>query len=385
MKKLLVIALIGTAGYFAYMNKEFLIEQYETYANKDTNEVENEETGTDHKIDEQKKSKPLPPRPKRSLRFASSYFKAKNIKKSEANSVESLAQAVSNISSSDLEKAEIIYSWIAQNISYDDKGYNKGKYGDLSAEGVLKSKVAVCEGFSNLFKELSIASGLEAIKIHGYAKGYSYEKGHKFIETNHAWNAVKLNGKWNLVDVTWGRGHGITVNGKLKSINEFNDYWFCTKPEEFIYKHLPENKKHQLLSRSISLTTYETINVADKGLFELGFPSNKILKKILANNDFTPPKAYTPEIDFQILKAPISGKITANQEIKIKIRCPENVKIAIINNDEWTYLRREGNIYTASITPTSGTLKVSYKLKGYDKSFWTVLEYDVKKDSQQLI
>ena len=32
--------------------------------------------------------------------------------------------------------------------------------------------------------------GLKVFKVSGYAKGYSYKQGQKFVKTNHAWNIV---------------------------------------------------------------------------------------------------------------------------------------------------------------------------------------------------
>src|ERR1700752_3032669 len=106
---------------------------------------------------------------------------------------------------SDLEKARVIYSWMATHIKYDASAFNSNKLGDQSSLSVMKKKKGVCEGYSNLMKELCGYAGLECEKVVGYSKGYGYEVGDKIKQTDHAWNVIKIEGKWKLVDATWGR------------------------------------------------------------------------------------------------------------------------------------------------------------------------------------
>lgn len=43
--------------------------------------------------------------------------------------------------------------------------------------------------------------------VPGYSKGFGYQTGQSFSgEFDHAWNAVYLEGRWHLVDSTWGSG-----------------------------------------------------------------------------------------------------------------------------------------------------------------------------------
>ena len=79
------------------------------------------------------------------------------------------------VCTSDIEKARAIYIWLTDNISYDAKSINKNKFGDNSAEGVLKSKKAVCAGYSNLFELFGKKMGLEILQVGGYSKNASDE------------------------------------------------------------------------------------------------------------------------------------------------------------------------------------------------------------------
>lgn len=45
------------------------------------------------------------------------------------------------------------------------------------------------------------------MNLSGYSKGHGYRTGQTFAgEYDHAWNAVYLDGRWHLVDSTWGSG-----------------------------------------------------------------------------------------------------------------------------------------------------------------------------------
>jgi hypothetical protein len=58
--------------------------------------------------------------------------------------------------------------------------------------GVLINKVGVCASYSSSFKLLADAAGLESIVVTGYLDG----------DLPHAWNKVKIDGNWQIVDST---------------------------------------------------------------------------------------------------------------------------------------------------------------------------------------
>jgi hypothetical protein len=165
----------------------------------------------------------------------------------QGSSIAQLADLLSRYARTDAEKARIIYSWIAQHIAYDAQSFFSGNYEYLLGEEVLKRRQAICSGYANLYQELAKAMNLQAITIEGYAKGDNYGVGQK-DRLNHAWNAVKINNSWYLLDVTWGAG---TLENRQFSPN-FNPYYFATSPQELIYSHFPAQDKWQLLKRPLA-------------------------------------------------------------------------------------------------------------------------------------
>jgi hypothetical protein len=99
---------------------------------------------------------------------------------------------------SDKMKAHALFKWITLNISYDTESVDKGLYSHKQNPiDVVNNKKGVCSGFSNLYKQLCIESDVECKVISGITK--------KVLEGSpgHAWNAVRFDDKWHLVDTTW--------------------------------------------------------------------------------------------------------------------------------------------------------------------------------------
>lgn len=196
------------------------------------------------------------------------------------NSVAELAQLLNQYATTDLEKARLIYSWITHNISYDVEAlnnlFNNNIYPDVSTHNVLINRSTICSGYANLYQQLAEKMGLKSIVILGYAKGVNYAVGED-NEVNHGWNGVKIDGKWYLVDPTWGAG---TINENHFQ-PEFNSYYFAVKPEQFIYSHFPENSQWQLLNQPLARNQFdELVEVSDtlfKNNIELISPQNKYL------------------------------------------------------------------------------------------------------------
>ena len=168
-----------------------------------------------------------------------------------------LARYLTMPARSDLEKVRGIYVWIANNITYDMQGYKSGDLPDYRPKGVLNSKLAVCEGYARLFNKLCREAGVESEIIRGYSKGYGYKKGETFTSTNHSWNAVLVDGKWCLVDVTWAA----RKSNDRKLIYPLNEAFFLASPEVFIVDHLPEIPAWQLLSHPVSKSDFEQDNI----------------------------------------------------------------------------------------------------------------------------
>src|SRR5262249_47403666 len=145
--------------------------------------------------------------------------------------------------------------------------------GDCSAEAVLKSRKTVCAGYANLFEQLAREAGLEVVHITGSSKGYGYAAGTK-PATNHAWNAVKFDGRWHLIDATWGAGSVEAKKGFVKALEE---HWFLTPPDQFILSHFPTEPASQFLTVPVDEDTYRKWPRVPTALFALGVSGKDVL------------------------------------------------------------------------------------------------------------
>lgn len=135
------------------------------------------------------------------------------------------------------------------NIDYDVIAYRGGNHRiNRSNKDILKRGKAICWGYSTLFKAMCEEVGIECEIISGYSKVPLNSKP-KIEEPNHAWNAVKIDGKWHLLDATWDSG-----NKGLESDFEkqFGHNYFLTPPSFFIANHLPAEPNWQLVKCPIA-------------------------------------------------------------------------------------------------------------------------------------
>ncbi|MBO7156709.1 MAG: InlB B-repeat-containing protein, partial [Clostridia bacterium] len=100
----------------------------------------------------------------------------------------------------EFEKLTAIHDWIALNVTYDTDLLNLSQanpagavshYRGFYLEGVFEDGKAVCDGISKSFMLMARIEGIEVIRVSGTMQGIG-----------HAWNKVKINGVWYMVDVT---------------------------------------------------------------------------------------------------------------------------------------------------------------------------------------
>ncbi|WP_157811510.1 transglutaminase domain-containing protein [Lacinutrix sp. Bg11-31] len=181
------------------------------------------------------------------------------------HSIESLAKRISSDFTTDIDKTRALFYWLSNNITYDNDDANDGKgtYKRIKldknyktklteqqikyANRCLRKQMAVCEGYSQIMKHTLDILDIECEVISGYAKKNAREIGRVRNTSNHAWNAVKLNNEWQLIDATWSAGE---YNSQAIST------YFLIQPEQLILSHLPKDSKWQLLDKPITKSKF---------------------------------------------------------------------------------------------------------------------------------
>lgn|GEM_PF-1232034 len=146
--------------------------------------------------------------------------------------------------------------WIMQNISYDIEGFLTGTVNTEGVNGTLATKKGICQDYSELFKAMCDRAGIPCYVIAGYAKAFDYQAGKKFDKTNHAWNIVKVDGIYYLLDLTWSSGYVQYANDSWHYYIKPDASQLFTAPEVFVEKHLPADPQWQLLGHPVSMNAF---------------------------------------------------------------------------------------------------------------------------------
>jgi hypothetical protein len=380
MKKLqnlffLLFLVFGVSYYFYKTNTDvhsYLSQLIEPY-NKNTDTLTS--SSFKNKISKKRKKK-IPKALKPDAFYTLDTYARKAPKQYERN-ISTLAQYLIKPAHSDIEKARVLFTWIATHIKYDDNAFNSGVYPNYSAENVLLNKRAVCEGYSNILNALCASAGLKSDKIIGYAKGYGYMPGDKISESDHAWNVIKIDNQWRLFDATWASGYGTNKNEKLVSTSKFAPYWFDVHPKAFIFTHLPEQNEWQLTGSSLSLAQYETLPYLRNDFFELGFNPDTTYTEAVTGSVKEFVDAYSMNFPIDASHLPNTLKLSGEKEIIFKIESNYAEELVLIDDNTYHSFYKDGTAFTLSHKPTGKGIMICVKINWFDKNYTPIAVYKV--------
>ncbi len=122
------------------------------------------------------------------------------------------------------EKIAKIYKYLEDNAKYNDAALEYAEAGNQdvyqkypnswNTYGILCEGLGVCQSYAYAFNILAYESGLESVMATGMMNN-----------GGHAWNAVKIDGVWYMVDTT--------NNGGTFGV----PYWVCCSSTDFIYEN----------------------------------------------------------------------------------------------------------------------------------------------------
>lgn len=160
-----------------------------------------------------------------------------------------------------------LHDYVVLRLSYDQRALELIQASDFArvpsqeAEAVFAARTGVCEGYARLMAALGRAAGVEIAYITGYIRDAARRASPADSEAtmksalegySHAWNAVKLDGGWWLLDATWDDPTGDRPQEEAGKAEVDSTYLF-TPPRLFALNHFPEETAWQLLERPLSL------------------------------------------------------------------------------------------------------------------------------------
>lgn len=167
-------------------------------------------------------------------------------------SVEELSNKLKSDFSNKLDLSYAAYFWIINNITYkiEPENYSKSflfsyktekekiekekrTFTLLANEAIIKNS-GVCHNYAALFNEICRICGIESKLVLGNLKSSPDQIGIE-LDLNHAWNYLKINNNYMIVDCTLGA----TIENNSVS----QEFYFNISPELFYLNHYPLETK----------------------------------------------------------------------------------------------------------------------------------------------
>lgn len=165
------------------------------------------------------------------VRMQPKYYQ--NLNPEDLKAIKKLAIDLTTGISDDSLRILALCRWMVRNFRYDLSG-------PIKPDEVFHQKRTVCQGYADFIEQFCIGINLPCITIVGYADNNSWQRHIEKIGTNHAWNLVKINHQWRLLDVTWID----RPNDSNNTEGEFMwfDKYFLGDPKIFAEDHFPKNE-----------------------------------------------------------------------------------------------------------------------------------------------
>jgi hypothetical protein len=175
--------------------------------------------------------------------------RAMMIPENKTMSVTSLANYIKTFTKSDLEFIRALYVWFASptGMNYDfECAFDKKPRPNQTAAYALKTKQGVCEAYSNIMAEACRLVNIPAFTVLGEVRNLT--RPDLSPEKLHVWVIAKVNGKYGLIDPTFGSGFGLTNEDttNIEFIKGVNNSYFFYHPYDDVNLRFAQDPLHDL-------------------------------------------------------------------------------------------------------------------------------------------
>jgi len=157
---------------------------------------------------------------------------------SSTHTLGGLARYIRTSFSTEADRARAAFVWIARNIRYDTENQYMLEFERESAivvQETLTKRKGVCRHYAELYTALAEQLGVKSYVVPGYISLKA--------PVGHAWCAVKLDGRWYLMDPTWEAGQ--LAHNKL--VSQVGEEYYKMPPSRAIETYMPFDPMWQLL------------------------------------------------------------------------------------------------------------------------------------------
>ncbi len=278
------------------------------------------------------------------------------------------------------QKLRAVYQWMALRMNYDTAAYRSGRQITQTAQQALDSRMSSCDGFSTLFADLAKHAGVEVTTVLGYVKDGFHEKGEAFKDTNHAWNAVRLDGQWYLIDSTWGSGFD---DGK-QFVRSFNPFYFLVPADSLYLSHFAKDPAQRFGNSAKDLADFAALPHAPVTLLTIATPT--VTDIALAKTVGFAKTFAQASGNMQVETGPIAAGLRAGNTYAWQINSSFYHEMAVLHKGQWTDFSANTvrpiattprTSFHVNFTPSEGLVQIAAK-KATDANYTIVLEYTAK-------
>ncbi len=267
-----------------------------------------------------------------------------------APSDQTLAVLVRHLTASTADpylRVKRIHDWITLHIAYDNDAFLHGKEGSQNPFVFLRNKRTTCGGFARLFKLMADQAGIETLYITGLSRNYISLN--RQTAAGHAWNAVRIDGIWHIVDVTADNRGGFE-NDEFAEQKTYRDGSLFLSPAAKRIDNLAHKPEEQFVSPPLS-------------------PAEFLARPIVYNSVIRYGIEFAPSATARIRKIlePVSGgRYTRNRDELVasgdtwtlELMVPDDVDIDLVLEDDkkvrhplHAWAERQGRLYRCHFRP----------------------------------
>ncbi|KAK7496944.1 hypothetical protein BaRGS_00011924 [Batillaria attramentaria] len=266
------------------------------------------------------------------------YTKGLSITSTYSTLVDHVTQGARN----DIEKVRSLFAWLGAQRIHDMTFANvKDAH---NPEGYMKTIQQGNGSYTSFFALLCRAAGIPCVVVRGVGKSASYEVGQQDVsQLTSSWNAVYVDGQWRLVHVFWalvgvegfnkGGWTKVEQGGKAvrqkeqankgKQVYMFEEFWFLTNPDEFIYLCRAKNTDWQLLKSPWTMDKFVNVPHFTMNYFESGLKlvsqHAAILKcKKVCDVNFEHSESLKADLDYALFYDEQNSKDSLSKDLQLE-------------------------------------------------------------------
>lgn len=149
--------------------------------------------------------------------------------------IASLSASIAALSADPWTRGRLAFRWVTAKIIYDLDAFFRHEMPAFEPKVVFTRRKATCMGMSAIYAAICAEMGLECQMVSGNIKSIGQAQGH-------AWNAIRLDGTWHIVDTTWGSGAIVQRAWKPW----YQTGYYCADPEILRTSHFAMEKRWNL-------------------------------------------------------------------------------------------------------------------------------------------